>query len=983
MNNSLLRLRSYVSVLTIFVLLVSLFFEPIGIQANNNENSSENIEPSYLRVTVETDVLDDNEKIIGKLLENTILQVKKIEGDRVYFQWDEDLAFVSTYDVEILPEADNISWTDPVDIEKLKQIVFTKDTEVQDRSNNELIAVIAGGETYSVVEEDEHYYYIIIGHRQGAIKKEQLLETTEEGQTEQPSNSVEEEQEENPQEETSENDFQSKSEEKLQIQSEQTSEIRLFSAPTSESNLEKNEDNQENQLEFTKTDKYFEVIEENIPVYDNRTGKLVKIGELEKGQVYPRVSDYGNWHRIQFSDHYGYVKKSLTKPADGTSIKNENKSYQNSSQSFKALTNVTVYDNTSGKLVPFGKIEKGKDYKIATDYGNWWRIIYSDRIGYVKKSEVQLQFSKSDKYFEVIEDNIPVYDNRTGKLVKIGELEKGQVYPRVSDYGNWHRIQFSDYYGYVHKRHTKPILKSPLKNENTKYKSNGRKITAINDVTVYDNSTGKLVPFGTIEKGIDYKILSDYGNWWRVVYSGRIGYVKKSEMKADFLKTDKYFKVTVDNLTVYDNSTGKLVKIGELRNGQVYERVSDYGNWHRIQFGERYGYVKKSATVVGNRTSIKNFQKSNNKIGVLTTKENVLVYDNTGTKLIPFATIMKGERHPVISDYGNWYEVNVSGRYGYVKKNLVEYTSIKNVNVVNPLQVYTYEKMEKDIKRLKEIYPDIIHTEIIGKSVDGRNIYALKLGKGKTEIFMNGSHHAREWITTNLLMEMIDEYSRAYRTNSSIDGYNVRKILNNTSIWYVPMVNPDGVTLVQLGHKSAKNPDYVLKINGGKTDFSAWKANIRGVDLNRQYPAGWETIKGDPGKPSPQNYKGPKPLSEPETKAMYNFTLKHNFKTAVSYHSSGEILYWDYKTSGTLKSTARKIADMISKKTGYSLVFPGPNPSGGGYTDWFEYSIKRPAFTPEVSPYVGPRPVPLSNFSRIWEQNKSIGLMLAEEAYNR
>src|SRR5699024_9203394 len=128
-------------------------------------------------------------------------------------------------------------------------------------------------------------------------------------------------------------------------------------------------------------------------------------------------------------------------------------------------------------------------------------------------------------------------------------------------------------------------------------------------------------------------------------------------------------------------------------------------------------------------------------------------------------------------------------------------------------------------------------------SVDGRNIYAIKLGKGKTEIFMNGSHHAREWLTTNLLMEMIDVYSQAYANNSKVAGYNARQILNNASIWFVPMVNPDGVTLVQKGALSAKRPAEVIRINDGSTNFNRWKANIRGVDLNRQYPADWAHIQ--------------------------------------------------------------------------------------------------------------------------------------------
>src|SRR5690606_17926009 len=104
------------------------------------------------------------------------------------------------------------------------------------------------------------------------------------------------------------------------------------------------------EVQFTKSDKYFKA-ETNLPIYDNRSGKLVKVGEVQKGEVYPRVSDYGNWHRIQFGNIYGYVSKSGTTLATGREIKNLNRNYKHQSRTFKPINRVTVYVNTSGKLV--------------------------------------------------------------------------------------------------------------------------------------------------------------------------------------------------------------------------------------------------------------------------------------------------------------------------------------------------------------------------------------------------------------------------------------------------------------------------------------------------------------------------------------------------------------------------------------------------------------------------------------------------------
>lgn len=295
--------------------------------------------------------------------------------------------------------------------------------------------------------------------------------------------------------------------------------------------------------------------------------------------------------------------------------------------------------------------------------------------------------------------------------------------------------------------------------------------------------------------------------------------------------------------------------------------------------------------------------------------------------------------------------------------------------VVNPkVQNYTYVQMLKDMRTLEAMYPNLITTTTIGRSLDGRDIYAIKLGNGKTEVLFNGSAHAREHMNTNLLMKMIDEYAYAYANGSNIDGFNVKQVLDRTSMWFVPMNNPDGVTLVQLGPDalSSKIANNAIKINGGSRNFSSWKANARGVDLNRNYPTLWKTVRNDPGRPSESHYKGPTPLSEPESQVMYKFILSKNFKTLVDYHSSGEVLY------------ARKpghIENVVSKKTGYSIIDETFFTSGGDLPTWYTLEFGLPGLTPEISPYVGPRPVPVANWDSIWRKNHSVGLIVADEAY--
>ena len=153
---------------------------------------------------------------------------------------------------------------------------------------------------------------------------------------------------------------------------------------------------------------------------------------------------------------------------------------------------------------------------------------------------------------------------------------------------------------------------------------------------------------------------------------------------------------------------------------------------------------------------------------------------------------------------------------------------------------YTYEIMQMDIEALKELYP-FIEIISIGKSVLGNDLTAIRIGNGLKEVFYSASFHANEWITSPILIKFIAEYCLAISNNSTIFGYNAKELFNTTSLYVVPMVNPDGVNLVT-GVISQSSPIYnaVTQISSSYPSIpflSGWKANIRGVDLNLQFPA--------------------------------------------------------------------------------------------------------------------------------------------------
>ncbi|GGE56091.1 hypothetical protein GCM10011391_38880 [Pullulanibacillus camelliae] len=626
------------------------------------------------------DVMDNKE--LAVLPAGSSLFYSKVTDEKVYIQWGDHLASLNKDDLTF---ADSPKKSlELAENQSIGTIKLLKDTAVYTSEGKKLVLLKAGIEyPYDSINRDGNYQ-IVMGNQIGYLSKDNV-ESVQSDTSGKPRMSDNKDNNSGP----STDDVNDNNKDNLEspnndhADSESGSSTGNKAKSGTEDGQSLSASNQAKKKSLAKAtiqvefNDYFKATKDNVPVYNNERGsQLVQVGTLKKGQVYKRISDYGNWHRIQFENGYGYVAKSQTTPASGNDLKNINKSYKNTKNLIKILKEATVYDNSSGSLVPFAVIKKGETYPIVNDYGNWYRVLVSGRVGYVSKGNVLIQFSDSDKYFESEKAGLPVYNNQRGsKLVQVGTLQNNQTYQRVSDYGNWQRIQFGNAYGYVSKSATLPSDSKAIKNLNSQYKNGSVNIKALTNVTVYDNSSSSgLVPFATILKGEKFPLADDYdyGNWYRVLVSGRIGYIRKSEVqKMNFTDNDKFFLVTEKSVPVYNNERGsKLVKVGTLEGGQAFERVSDYGNWHRVQFENGYGYVKKSNTLPDDGKSIKNLNKNykniNAEVAVL---KNTLVYDNTSGQLVPFASILKGEKYPVVSDYGNWYRILVSGRVGYVNED--------------------------------------------------------------------------------------------------------------------------------------------------------------------------------------------------------------------------------------------------------------------------------------------------------------------------
>jgi murein tripeptide amidase MpaA len=264
---------------------------------------------------------------------------------------------------------------------------------------------------------------------------------------------------------------------------------------------------------------------------------------------------------------------------------------------------------------------------------------------------------------------------------------------------------------------------------------------------------------------------------------------------------------------------------------------------------------------------------------------------------------------------------------------------------------HSYAEVERDLLALQDSYSQIARVIDLGDSLEGRNIYALKISDNvyqdeqEAEVFFVGCHHAREWISVEVPFLLGKYLVENYDTNSQI-----KDLVDECEIWIVPLLNPDGL-------------EYSIHF------YRYWRKNRRdngndsfGVDLNRNYSYNWG-FDNEGSSPSPFSdvYRGPAAFSEPETQVIGDLFAERNFQAVISYHSYSQvILYpWGYTNQPT---TEDQLLDQIAAtmsglmlavngtiyeygQAGEDLYF-----TNGGMIDWSFGTYNIPSYTLELPP---------------------------------
>ena len=279
---------------------------------------------------------------------------------------------------------------------------------------------------------------------------------------------------------------------------------------------------------------------------------------------------------------------------------------------------------------------------------------------------------------------------------------------------------------------------------------------------------------------------------------------------------------------------------------------------------------------------------------------------------------------------------------------------------------FLYDKYIRSAKCLSKQYESILKYVTIGESHDNRDIILLKLGLGQKYIICSGGVHGRETINPIVLLKIIEYYADLYlnfrqqklalkkkleKPNSNIKeeyelmlyGACIYELLQTYTILFVPLLNPDGYMIAQKGFGTIRNVALRQICENSKVTYPEWKANARGVDINRNFPSfNWI-----------QKFEGDRPGSEAETKALIRLFHEYPSIGFLDFHSRGrEIYYYRNKMPDSYNKKQLDIAIRLCEITGYSLVLPEEEidvgDSGGNTVHYYSEYFHKPALTIET-----------------------------------
>ena len=392
---------------------------------------------------------------------------------------------------------------------------------------------------------------------------------------------------------------------------------------------------------------------------------------------------------------------------------------QTSAKVINVNSNLNVRSDAGINYDTIGYVYNGQEVKILSEKGDWYRISFEGREGYVSKEYISIE--SENKNSEGSVESVVSESNKQGRAVNVnstlnirqsantnspvlGTLKNGDIFEIISKTGEWYNIKSNNIVGFISANYVQEVTGNETtienviqtitenyeieKNEDSASTESGVVVNVLSNLRVRRGASASSDVMGYLLNGQAVSIKGETSGWYKIDFNGQDGYVSKEYIQKGSVQTSTASHITsggtgkVVNVSSHLNirsgaGTGYSI-VGSLSNGVTVNILGKSGSWYHISHNGITGYVSaeylqevSSGSNSSGSTSIGS-TVSSGKGQVYNVTSNLRVRSNPSTSSTVLGYLLNGEVVDIIGSSNGWVHINYQGSTGYVSAEYIK-----------------------------------------------------------------------------------------------------------------------------------------------------------------------------------------------------------------------------------------------------------------------------------------------------------------------
>ncbi|SFU79758.1 Uncharacterized conserved protein YgiM, contains N-terminal SH3 domain, DUF1202 family, partial [Clostridium sp. DSM 8431] len=386
-------------------------------------------------------------------------------------------------------------------------------------------------------------------------------------------------------------------------------------------------------------------------------------------------------------------------------------------------SNLRVRSDAGNDYDTIGYVYNGQEIKILSEKGDWYRISFEDKEGYVSKNYISIENNQVSTAevgtIENKQDTLP--NTKKGRVINVnsqlnirqtadansislGTLKNGDTFEIISKVGDWYNIKSQDTVGFISAKYVQEITGNETtiddviqtmteSHEETKARSSlvsesGVVVNVASNLRVRSAASTSSEAIGYLLNGQGVSITGEESGWYKIDFNGHTGYVSKEYVQKGNASSQSAATEEADSgngqvvnvsstLNIRSGAgTGSSV-VGYLRNGEIVNIIGKQGNWYRINYNGTTGYVsadylQKTSAQTTNLVVVSTESNVSKAGHVVNVSSTLNIRSGAGTNYAVLGHLRNNENVTILGKEGNWYRISYNGTNGYVSADYIE-----------------------------------------------------------------------------------------------------------------------------------------------------------------------------------------------------------------------------------------------------------------------------------------------------------------------